>query len=66
MASVRVMAFQIIIYDVRPSGHKLKCYNATFDCAKASEHKRDILQFLKQLETECPDHMKRQKKLVRT
>lgn len=50
--------FKIIIYDVRPSGHKLKAYEAEFGCVNSTNHKKDILKFLKQLETKCPACMK--------
>jgi hypothetical protein len=52
------VTFEVLIKDVRPSGHKFVAYRATFSCEKAAEHKRDILAFLEQLERECPEHMK--------
>jgi hypothetical protein len=51
------MTFRIAIWDIRPSGHKIKVYDAEFGCKNAGNHKKDILHFLEQLETVCPEHM---------
>ena len=56
-----------MIHIIRPSGHELKEYGAEFGCPKAGKHLKDLLEFLEQLETECPEHMKhkpKQKKLA--
>lgn len=51
------MRFRIVITDIRPSGHRVRAYVGEFGCANAGLHKKDILKFLEQLETECPTCM---------
>jgi hypothetical protein len=51
------MRFRIRIDKIRPSGHVINAYNAEFGCKNAGLHLKDILKFLEQLETECPEHM---------
>lgn len=52
-----MVEIRIRIEEIRPSGHKMKVYDATFGCKNAGNHKRDFLEFLQLLETECPDCM---------
>ena len=60
------MTLGVHIYDIRPSGHRVTVWKGEFNCENAKNHKRDILKFLRQLETECPTCMKKQTKLVST
>lgn len=48
----------VIVYDVRPSGHKFKRWRGEFSCINAKNHRRDIIKFLDQLKETCPPCMK--------
>lgn len=50
--------FGVHVYEIRPSGHRVTVWKGEFGCKNATNHKKDIIEFLDQLKDSCPVCMK--------